>query len=147
MLCSLWTDLIVVKFECGECLCETKSMSDWMKRQGCYIVLLETSGKMLCSFITNPIGGEVQCGECLRETKRMRDGMKRQGCYIVLLESSSKMLCSFIIDLIVAEVECGECLCETKENERWDEKVGMLHCFVEEQWQDVVLLQHRSDCC
>jgi len=27
-----------------------------------------------------------------------------------------------------------------------DEKVGMLHCFVGEQWQDVVLLHHRSDC-
>jgi hypothetical protein len=27
-----------------------------------------------------------------------------------------------------------------------DEKVGMLHCFVGEQWQDVVLLHHQSDC-
>ncbi len=32
-----------------------------------------------------------------------------------------------------------------KKNERLDEKVGMLHYFVEEQWQDVVLLVDRSD--
>jgi hypothetical protein len=56
------------------------------------------------------------------------------------------MLCSFITDLIVVKVECGECLCETKKNERFDEKVGMLHCCAVEQWRDVVLLHHRSDC-
>jgi hypothetical protein len=33
-----------------------------------------------------------------------------------------------------------------KKNERLDEKVGMLPCFVAEQWQDVVLLVDRSDC-
>jgi hypothetical protein len=33
-----------------------------------------------------------------------------------------------------------------KKNERLDEKVGMLHCFVVEQWQDVVLLVDQSDC-
>jgi hypothetical protein len=32
-----------------------------------------------------------------------------------------------------------------KKNERFDEQVGMLHYFVEEQWQDVVLLVDRSD--
>ncbi len=32
-----------------------------------------------------------------------------------------------------------------KKNERFVEKVGMLHCFVVEQWRDVVLLYHRSD--
>jgi hypothetical protein len=32
-----------------------------------------------------------------------------------------------------------------KENERFAEKVAMLPCFVVEQWQDVLLLQHRSD--
>jgi hypothetical protein len=31
-----------------------------------------------------------------------------------------------------------------KKNERFDEKVGMLHCFVVEQWRDVVLLADRS---
>jgi hypothetical protein len=55
------------------------------------------------------------------------------------------MLCSFITDPIAAEVECVKCLCETKKNERFDEKVGMLHCFVVEQWRDVVLLHHGSD--
>jgi hypothetical protein len=54
------------------------------------------------------------------------------------------MLCSFITDLIDGKVQCGECLCK-KKTERLDEKVGMLHCFVAEQLQDVVLLQHRSD--
>jgi hypothetical protein len=29
-----------------------------------------------------------------------------------------------------------------KKNEGLDEKVGMLPCFVVEQWQDVVLLHH-----
>ncbi len=57
------------------------------------------------------------------------------------------MLCSFITDLVAAKVECSECLCETKNNERLDEKVGLLHCFVVEQWQDVVLLVDLSDCC
>ncbi len=56
------------------------------------------------------------------------------------------MLYSFITNLIVVEVECGECLCETKKNERLDEKVGMLHCFFVDQWQDVVLLVDRSNC-
>jgi hypothetical protein len=56
------------------------------------------------------------------------------------------MLCSFTTDSIVLKVECGECLCETKKNEGFDEKVGMLHCFAVEQWRDVVLLYHRSDC-
>jgi hypothetical protein len=55
------------------------------------------------------------------------------------------MLCSFITDLIFVQVECGECLCETKRM-RLDEKVGMLHCFVVQQWQDVLLLVDRSDC-
>jgi hypothetical protein len=55
------------------------------------------------------------------------------------------MLCSFITDQIAVKLDCGECLCETKKNERLDEKVVMLHCFVAEQWQDVVLLHHRSD--
>jgi hypothetical protein len=56
------------------------------------------------------------------------------------------MLCCFITDLIVEEVECGESLCETKKNERFDEKVGMLHCFVVEQSQDILLLVGRFDC-
>ncbi len=60
--------------------------------------------------------------------------MKRYGCYIVLLESSRKILCSLWTNLIAAKVECGECLCETKKNERFYEKIGMLHCFVGEQW-------------
>ncbi len=83
MLCSFSTDLIIVKVECGECLCETKRVRDWMKRLGCYIVLLESSGKMLCSFSTDLIIVKVECGECLCETKRVRDWMKRLGCYIV----------------------------------------------------------------
>ncbi len=55
------------------------------------------------------------------------------------------MLCSFITDLIVAKFECGECLCKTK---RMGDsmKLGMLHCFVGEHWQDVVLLVGRSGC-
>jgi hypothetical protein len=56
------------------------------------------------------------------------------------------MLCSFSTDLIAVELECGKCLCGTKKNERFDEKVGTLHCFVVQQSQDVVLLHHRSDC-
>jgi hypothetical protein len=56
------------------------------------------------------------------------------------------MLCSLWTDAIVVKVECGECLCETKKNERFDEKVRMLHCFVVEQWRDVVLLVDRSHC-
>jgi len=56
------------------------------------------------------------------------------------------MLCSLITDLIAFKVQCGECLCETKKSKRLDEKVGMLHCFVAEQWRDVVLLVNRSDC-
>ncbi len=48
-----------------------------MKKEGRYIVLLESSGKMLCSFITDLIAVKVECGECLCETKTMRDGMKR----------------------------------------------------------------------
>jgi bacterioferritin-associated ferredoxin len=55
------------------------------------------------------------------------------------------MLCAFITDLIGVKVQCGECLCETKRM-RLDEKVGMLHCFVAQQWQDVLLLYRRSDC-
>jgi hypothetical protein len=51
-----------------------------------------------------------------------------------------------VTDPIEVKVEYGECLCETKKNERLDEKVGMLHCFVVEQWQAVVLLVDRSDC-
>jgi hypothetical protein len=35
---------------------------------------------------------------------------------------------------------------QEKMNEGFDEKVGMLHCFVVEQWRDVVLLHHRFDC-
>jgi len=31
-------------------------------------------------------------------------------------------------------------------NERLNEKVEMLHCFVGEHWQDIVLLVDRSDC-
>ncbi len=77
MLCSSWTDPIVVEFECGECLCATKRMRDWMKTYGCYIVLLESSGEMLCSSWTDLIAGKVECGECLCETKRMRDWMKK----------------------------------------------------------------------
>ncbi len=50
------------------------------------------------------------------------------------------MLCSYIADLIVGEAQCGECLCETKTNERFDEKVEMLHCFVVERWQYNLLL-------
>jgi len=57
------------------------------------------------------------------------------------------MLCSLITDLIVGKIDCGKCLCETKKNERFDETVGMLHRFVEEHWQDVVLLVDRSDWC
>ncbi len=56
------------------------------------------------------------------------------------------MLRSFSTDLIEVKVQCGECLCERKKNERLDEKVGMLHCFVVKHWQDVVLLVDRSDC-
>jgi hypothetical protein len=55
------------------------------------------------------------------------------------------MLCSFITDLIAGKVQCGECLCE-KKRMRLDEQVGMLHCFVEEQWQDAEFLVDRSDC-
>ncbi len=33
-----------------------------------------------------------------------------------------------------------------KKNKRFDEQVGMSHCFVGEQWQDVVLLVDRSHC-
>ncbi len=51
------------------------------------------------------------------------------------------MLCSFMTDRIVLKVQCGECLCGNKKNERFDEKVGMLHCFVGEHWLDVVLLR------
>jgi hypothetical protein len=32
-----------------------------------------------------------------------------------------------------------------KKNERLDEKVWMLHCFVVEQWQVVGLFHHRFD--
>ncbi len=56
------------------------------------------------------------------------------------------MLRTFITDLIVVEVESGECLCRNKKNKRFDEEVGMLHCFVEEHCQNVVLLHQRSDC-
>ncbi len=56
------------------------------------------------------------------------------------------MLCSFITDPILVKLECGECLCERKKNERLDEKVGMLPCFVVKHWQDVVLLVDRSHC-
>jgi hypothetical protein len=51
-----------------------------------------------------------------------------------------------LINLIVVKPECGECLCETKKNERLDEQVSMLHCFVVEQWLDIELLADRSDC-
>jgi hypothetical protein len=50
------------------------------------------------------------------------------------------MLCSFITDLIARKVECGECLCTNKNNKRFDEEVEILHCFVEEHWQNVGLL-------
>jgi hypothetical protein len=95
---------------------------------------------MLCSFILDLIPVKVKCDECLCEKKRMRDWMKSWGCYIVLLQSSGKMLCSLWTDLIAVKVQCGKCLYETKKNERLDEKVGMLHCSVAEQWQDVVHL-------
>ncbi len=138
--------MIVVEAESGECLRESKRMRESLKTQGCYIVLLQSSGKVLCSFITDLITEEVQCGECLCETKRMRDSMKTQRCYIVFLQSSGDTLCSFITDLILVKVQCGECLCETKKNERFDEKLGILQCFVVEQWQYVVLLVDRYDC-
>ncbi len=32
MLCSFITDLIAGKVQCGECLCETETMRDRMKR-------------------------------------------------------------------------------------------------------------------
>jgi hypothetical protein len=51
-----------------------------------------------------------------------------------------------VTDRIPVKVERGECLRETKKNERLDKRVRMLHCFVEEQWQDVLLLVNRSDC-
>jgi hypothetical protein len=70
MLCSFMTDLITVKVERCECLCETKRMRDSVKRYGCYSVLLESSGKMLCSFITDLIADKVECGECLYEAVR-----------------------------------------------------------------------------
>jgi hypothetical protein len=34
---------------------------------------------------------------------------------------------------------------QNKNNERQEEKVGVLRCFVVEQWQDIVLLDQRSD--
>ncbi len=83
-----------------------------MKRQGCYIVLLDSSGKMLCSFITDAIVAEGKCGECLCETKSMRDCTKRQVCYIALLESSGKVLCFLCTDPDGDDVECGDCLYE-----------------------------------
>jgi hypothetical protein len=55
------------------------------------------------------------------------------------------MLCSSCTDPIEVEVECGECLCERKSMSDWDEKVGMLHCYVGEQLQDVLFLLDRSD--
>ncbi len=54
------------------------------------------------------------------------------------------MLRSLWPDLIGPKVECGECLRETKRM-RSDEKVEILHCFVGEHWQDVALLDDRSD--
>ncbi len=57
------------------------------------------------------------------------------------------MLCSFVTDLIGRKVQCGECLGGNKKNKRFDKEVGVLHCFVEEHWQDVAHLHHRSDCC
>jgi hypothetical protein len=79
-----WQDvvLLVDRSDCSQCSVWWVSMWNkknkrWDEKYGCYIVLLENSGKMLCSFITDLIGGEVQCGECLCETKRMRDSMKR----------------------------------------------------------------------
>jgi hypothetical protein len=54
------------------------------------------------------------------------------------------MFCSLWTDPIVVKVKSGECLCETKTNERFGAKIGILHCFVLEQWQDVVLLVDRS---
>jgi hypothetical protein len=56
------------------------------------------------------------------------------------------MLCTFITDPITGKVQCGECLCETTKNETFDEQVGMLHCFVVGQWQDIGLLVDRSYC-
>jgi hypothetical protein len=55
------------------------------------------------------------------------------------------MLCSLWTDLIVFKGQCGESLCKTKAM-RFDEKVRILHYFVVEHRQDVVLLYHRSDC-
>ncbi len=63
-----------------------------------------------------------------------------------MLDSIGKMLCSLMTDPIAVKVQCGECLCAIKSNERFDERVGMLHCFAVEHWQDVVLLDDRSYC-
>ncbi len=93
---------------------ETKRMKDETKRQGYYIVLFQSIGKMLCSFVIDQIADKVEFGECLCETKTIRDSMKRQECYIVLFKSIGKMLCSLWTDPIVFKGECGECLCETK---------------------------------
>ncbi len=68
-----------------------------------------------------------------------------QGCYIVLLQSIGKILGSLISDMIPVKVECRECLCGNKKNERFDEKIEILHYFVGEQWQDIALLVDRSD--
>ncbi len=70
MLCSFVTDVIVVKVQCGECLCEIKRMRVWLKRYGCYIVLWESIGKALYSFKINLMVANLQCVECLYEALR-----------------------------------------------------------------------------
>ncbi len=70
MLCSFITDPIAVEVECGKCLCEIKRMRDRMKSEGCYIVLLESTGKMLYSLSTDLNAGKVEFGQCLCEAVR-----------------------------------------------------------------------------
>jgi hypothetical protein len=60
-------------------------MRDSTKREGCYIILLQSIGKMLRSLSTDIIFGEVQYGKCLCE--RMNERLdKKVGilhCFVV----------------------------------------------------------------
>jgi len=85
----------------------------------------------------------VECGECLCERKTMRDSMKMWDVTLFCCRAVARCCAPcgpMSLQLRFSVVSAYG----TQENERFDGTVEMLPCFVEEHWQDVVLLVDRS---
>jgi hypothetical protein len=145
MLCSLWTDLTAAKVQCGECLCETKRMRDWVK--GMDVTLFCWRAVAICCAPSSPIWllPRFSVVSVYVKQKEWDIGWKVGilHCFVGGQWQDYVPL-HYRFDCLEGEVWWVSMW--NKKNERLDEKVWMLHCFVGEQWQDVVLLHHRSDC-